>query len=84
MTETVAVRFAPHVESCDSLILLTAFRGPLSEHVTTRSVWTLILRAVLEDQRRTLRGYTVELLLLGNEVHLRLLRLHLVVHLARC
>ena len=84
MAETVSVRFASHVESCDSRVLLTAFRWSLGEHVTTRGVGTLILRAVLEDQRCALRGYTVELLLLGNEVHLRLLRLHLIVHLTRC
>ena len=83
IAETVAVRFAAHVESCDSRALLTAFRWSLGQHVTTRSVRTFVLRAVLKDQRCTLWGYSVEFLLLCNEMHLWLL-LHLVVHLTRC
>ena len=58
-------------------------RGALAEHLAARGVGPLLLRALLEDEGGSLGGLAVENLLLGDEVHLGRLLLHLVAELAR-
>ena len=82
MTKTITVGLATHVESCNCRVLLVDLGRSLGQHVATRCVRSLILRAMLKDQGGALRGNAIELLLFGDEMHLGL-RLHLVVHLAR-
>ena len=66
-TKPIIMRFRTHIESCDGLTLCAGLRRSLANHLTTRSVWSLFVRALLEDKRRTIRRNSVEFLLFRNE-----------------
>ena len=62
------------------MVLLVLLVDALVEDVATRRVGALILTVLLEDEGSALRADSVELLLLRDEVHLRLW-LHSKAHL---